>query len=529
MNLEKILVKGLLIASLASCSGGGSPETPEPIPPAKSLSQTAVLVKDIDIRYCATLNNVSSATRIISRNEIEIDRKTITASSCETLEGLTKGDYKFDLTASNVTPHSIEREVPNYAPELDLSSIDPSALNFYEDTEVRIGFPAPTDKNPEDNPVLITASSPDGKTNPRILTGNELVITNNQGETGDYTIEINYGSVQGGEGNANLNGNIANLTDIIGQLQDNETDLGKPGFVKVYSLEKVLLKEVETDVSGNFSLRIPNPVSGYFLQARILENNNWNSYIRTREFNNGEDKENLIIRSVPYDNLAENQITPEQFKAHMSEIQPIGYIRKWDLVGETSNPFQGIEIVDFSPVTGGSFTLEKQNFIRDTMLANMSCYTGGMLTAQNTHVQIDNGTLPVHYTYDPNLNIIPNSGWMVVVPVNLIGFGGTAAPTFYARQLIGEKIRLNDKSDSPGIISHEQGHGFIVPRGHSLSIPPKKTIMNENIVIVKPSEIDCKAGKLIYEPNYTVIDTEFPRYLGEHQKEILDLEFGLFD
>ena len=93
-----------------------------------------------------------------------------------------------------------------------------------------------------------------------------------------------------------------------------------------------------------------------------------------------------------------------------------------------------------------------------------------------------------------------------------------------------KKIRINTNfAKSPGIISHEQGHGFIVPRGHSLSIPPEKTIMNESLVLIKPSEIDCKAGKLIYETNYTVIDSEFPRYLGEHQKNILGLEFGVFD
>ena len=638
MNLEKILVKGLLIASLTSCGGGGSPENPAPIPPtvnsppvaslsvnptsgpaplevlikltctdpnglsdikeyivsdgnsatnivqstpiditrtyneglfsitgecvdnsnARSalkrtdvtvtaplnpvITQTVNLENFVDLDYTANISGMSEATLEVKFNtENLIATRTINSGNqyAETFGGMGKGNYAFSLSGGGISD-SQSISVPNYAPEVNLSNLNLDMKK--KDLVLEVELPNPTDKNPEDNPVFYnSATSPDGKVNPilgphsGITNSTPLTIENFGGSLGPYQIELRFGSVSGGTGSTNLSGNITNLPDS-GQLQDNETDLGRQGFVKAYSLEtKVLLNEVETDANGNFSLILPDDISGYFLQARIQENNNWNSFVRTIQVNEG-DKENLIIRAVPYDNLAENAITPEQFKAYINEIQRSDWIRKWDFMGETPNPFQGIEIVDIHPGTGDYFTLEEQLFIKDVMLTNMSCYTGGMLTEENTFVQIDNPTSDVNYTYDPEEillfgGIIPNSGWITFAPLNLLQ-GGDAGVKLYGDriQIIGGRIRINVRlAYSPGVISHEEGHLFIAPGRHSLSIPYEKTIMASIGILERPSEIDCKAGYLINEENYAIMDSEFPRYIREYYEYILGLEFGNFN
>ena len=514
-----------------------SPQTP---PPTQGLDQTVDLVNFVDIDYCATLENVSSATRTIFRNGNKIGEETITKSSCERLEDSEKGNYKFDLTAHNVTPHSIGIEVPNYNPKVNLSNLN---LDM-KDTVLEVQLTTPTDKNPEDNRVFYTSvESLDGKVNPilgsPLANTTPLTIENFQGSTGEYQIKLRFGSVDGGKGSATKSGNIVteNLPKISGKLQSNETDSGRPGLIKAYSLDGILLSEVKTDGSGNFSLELQNPVSGYFLQARFTKNDGSpDGYVRTREFNDGKDKTNLVIRAVPYDNLSKNGIAPKQFKTYMSEIQ-FGNIRKWDFIGETSNPFRGIEIVDVNPITGDFLTLEEQLFIKDVMLSNVSCYTGGMLTKNNTNVQIDTPTSNKHYTYDSSSGVItPNSGWIVVASESNLGAGGRARVDHYGRQINKVLIRiLPANTNNVGAIAHEEGHGLLgadnpQTLGHTFAISYNKSIMNGEFLALKsPSEIDCKAGKLIYEKNYTVMDPEFPRYSGEPQERILGLEFGNFN
>lgn len=200
------------VLGLIGC-GGGSGNTE---PPAKSLSQTAVLVNSIDIDYCAKLENVSSATRTTYRNGTEIDSLTITDPNyCETLEGLTKGNYKFDLTASNVSSHSTEREVPNYNPEVDLSNLN---LDMPPDSVLEVELTNPTDKNPEDNPVFYN-SAESLEVNP-ILGGSSgqttpLTIESYGSDLGNYQINLSFGNIGNGEGNEILDGRILDLPEKI--------------------------------------------------------------------------------------------------------------------------------------------------------------------------------------------------------------------------------------------------------------------------------------------------------------------------
>ncbi len=200
---------GLAAGVLGLTGCGGGPGNQEPIPPVKSLFQTADLVNDIDIRYCATLENVSSATRTTYRDGTEIGQKTITESYCEPLEGLTKGNYKFDLTASNVTPHSIEVKVPNYNP-VDLNNLN---LNMKPNSVLDVVLQNPTDKNPEDNPVFYNfAESLDGKVKPTlgISSGITTPLRIESGVlTEGYEIKLSFGDVDGGQGSKIHKGRIA--------------------------------------------------------------------------------------------------------------------------------------------------------------------------------------------------------------------------------------------------------------------------------------------------------------------------------
>ena len=526
----------------ATCSGSGNSATayknvdvtapePDPDPTNPAVTQTVSLTNSVDLSYSATLSDLDEATLNISRDGEQILTRNITSNSYnETFSNMEKGDYTFFLSGGGVDD-SDDVNVPNYNPEWDPNCIDSNDLNFNEGEEANVNLSnCATEKNPEDRPVLITASSLDDKTNP-IISEDNLKITNNPGETGDYTVQLSYGSVVGGQGSTDITGNIASDSIVIsGQLQDNETDSGRPGFLRSYSLEKELLKEVETDDSGNFSINIPGTTEGYEIRARIWENDGWNSFVRKNVIGDGSQTD-LVIKAVPYDGLAEAGVTPEEFVTFMGEIQ-FPNLRGWDLWGETDNPFQGIEIIDVNPITGDYFTLEEQNSTRDTMLANIGCYTGGVLTPENTTIQIDNETSDLNYTNDGS-EITPNSGWGVIVPSqNTEGFSGITHLNYEGRQIIGARIRIHpDQADNVRVKVHEEGHVYIAPpnsltHGHTFSISSEKSIMNGDFLTRStPAKSDCKAGFGVYEPNYLVRDNEFSRYMGIDQGDILGLDW----
>ena len=77
-KLKTSIYTGLAAGVLGLTGCGGGSGNQEPIPPTQKISQTAVLVNSVNINYTATLENVSSATRTVSRNGTEIEQKTIT-------------------------------------------------------------------------------------------------------------------------------------------------------------------------------------------------------------------------------------------------------------------------------------------------------------------------------------------------------------------------------------------------------------------------------------------------------------------
>ncbi len=192
--LTTIAAAGVLgLGGILACGDTGV----EPVIP--SVSQSAQLVDDVDIRYTASLKNVNSATRKVMRNENLLETKTITGPNYfETLEGNLKGDYLFILGAQGAEPDTTGKEVPNYMPEQVAGDSSYPERDIDQGSEVTIGLEDFfMDRNPEDNPVLIRSArvlSGDIETS---LKGYDLTIRS-IGTQGVYEVEVEFGSGEGG-------------------------------------------------------------------------------------------------------------------------------------------------------------------------------------------------------------------------------------------------------------------------------------------------------------------------------------------
>jgi Tol biopolymer transport system component len=205
-----IVLAGYL--GLAGCGGGGSAPT---TPPQPSLSQTVTLVNDVDIDYSARLTGISSATRTITRNGTQIASRTITYSPfTETLSGMERGDYRFDLTAGTLSD-SDSLTIPNYDPTANFASLETNLNERYEGSSKTYNLESLiVDKNPEDRPVPITeARSLDGKTSVSV-DGYNLTISA-IGAAGPYQVEVNYGNDAGGRGSGIIPGQIIAVPEQI--------------------------------------------------------------------------------------------------------------------------------------------------------------------------------------------------------------------------------------------------------------------------------------------------------------------------
>ncbi|MFH1503455.1 MAG: hypothetical protein ABIE36_02255 [Candidatus Diapherotrites archaeon] len=178
------------------------------------LEQSASLFNDIEIKYSATLSKIEKAELNVKKNgtlllteeikdavETGVDyEKTFKYSS----DGITKGNYEFVLKSENLEKKA-PLIIPNYKPTADFSSLE---TDLEQDAEINLTLPTPLDKNPEDNLVPIkSAKSLDGKTQ-LTLNGYDLKIKALPNQTGNYQVEIEYGSESGGLEKTVLNGEI---------------------------------------------------------------------------------------------------------------------------------------------------------------------------------------------------------------------------------------------------------------------------------------------------------------------------------
>ena len=256
--------------------------------PNPFLSQTLTLFENVKVKYNATLSELDSAVLNIyykAPGSSSYDPTPITTRNIDTLSYIetfnfynihnkTKGDYRFLIRdpVYNLSKTG-EITVPDYAPEV----VPIPDENFNEEDSINITLPAPTDINPEDEPVpYLSAISLDGKTTVNI-NGNILTITGNRDQIGNYSVELEFGDSAGQTATEILNGYIYNLPDVSGVLENNEDDSGIQGVIRVYypdpdnssiyltlEIDKIYegtfinasLGKIETTPNGTFSFQI---------------------------------------------------------------------------------------------------------------------------------------------------------------------------------------------------------------------------------------------------------------------------------
>ena len=503
--------------------------------PNPSLSQTLTLVDDVNVKYNAVLSELDSAVLEVYYDTELIETKNIDSSSyTETFDFYeihqkTKGDYRFVLEAVGYDLSDIDDiAVPDYAPEVD--SIPDE--NFNEEDLIEITLPVPTDKNPEDNPVAYLSTSSSKTT--ADINGYILTLEGKRDETGDYLVELEFG--EGVTGTAILEGEIYDLIDISGVLENNEEDIGIQGVIRVYyqdsgdyfpleidkmyegSIVDAGLGKIETTSDGTFSFQINEKASELdeiILQARIGTAEDYTGYVRTIEFA-GDDNPNILIRAVPY---APYEDDPAIFREFMYQLGGSPPDTRFDFDGEYLrgiNPeFEnytgliGIEILSENPfgAENGSFTEEQQNNIKSKILA-LNDISGIIGNYRISEEQIFIGNYGNYDLYEQEVNpkgkVIPHQGWIIVVPYKNMPYTGLAE-TFHSGTL-GSRgtIYLQPSTGSGGTtISHEFGHMFI-GGSHPISMPPNQTIMTGLTTLSTTGIADKKAGKLIYEQTFMI-------------------------
>ncbi len=308
---------------------------------------------------------------------------------------------------------------------------------------------------------------------------------------------------------------------ISGVLQDNETDTGKQGVIRLYnSKDKSFLEETATDANGNFKINFDNKskISDFLLSAIIAsgQNNQPESYIRTIKIP-AKNASNLAIRAVPYPEFdldndgiiteKEKQDSITKFRQYAEEINP--YFWKWNL--NELEKKGGFEIINKNITAGGAgaeFTKEQLDFIEQQILniENIGIYTEG----RKIKVQKDNASTPAsqrHYRivdggYDENPN------WIIVVPMPAswdeyaIGGMGYDPDGFKNRGYV--YLRINTFGNySAGLLAHEFGHVFIAP-GHTQALLPPITVMHNGPAEMKsPGPADKKMADISSETTYS--------------------------
>jgi len=521
------------------------------------FSQTVNLVDDVNVEYNANLLDLDMAVLevyykafgstnygLIVTRDITISPYTETFDFYE-IHGVTKGDYRFVIKdPDSDLSETDEIAIPDYAPEVDLSSIPNDEKNFNEESSNEINFPVPTDKNPEDNPVAYTSAiSLDGKTSISLDSENNLLtLTGDRDKYGTYQIELEFGGSEGEKRYATLEGHIYNLPDISGILENNEEDVGEQGVIRVYypdpdnssnyfplEIDKINdgegniinagLGKIQTSSDGIFNFQINKKASELeiiILQARIGVPENYVGYVRTIELS-GDDNLNVLVRVVPY---APYEDDPGMFRQFMYELGGSPPGTRFDFDGEYLggiNPeFEGyegligIEILSENPfgAENGSFTEEQQNNIKSKIL-DLNDISGiiGNYNISEEQVFIVNGSDGhfdfYEYHIDPKGRVVAHQGWIIIVPYSNMPYAGLAETRTAGTLVYGGTIYLRLTGDT--VISHEFGHMFI-GSGHPISMHPNQSVMipGSGIYLQTTGPADKKAGKLIYEETFMI-------------------------
>ena len=304
----------------------------------------------------------------------------------------------------------------------------------------------------------------------------------------------------------NVIGPVEDYLDVEGWLQDNETDTGKQGTIKIYDSLKNSIGETTTDSSGHFVFHSDSKkatdLSQIIIQARSGTYPSWTSYVKTlnASVNSASEPDVTVnpIRVVAYPNFCSNA----DFKTFMNQINA-SYtgVRGFDL-----SQLEGIEIIDVDPLGSGSnFSSTQQDILADKIqdINDIRIYVEG----RNLNVQKDSGSLYTkHYstTSVPD-QITPDPGWIIVAPKNIGGGQTSFFWDFDLGKIKRARIDLGVVNDTTP--THEFGHAFIAANpdynGHSSILLNPLTIMTvDNLKLPPPGVADVKAAHIIYEDTY---------------------------
>lgn len=506
------------------------PVPPKPLP---SMSLTAELVNDVNLKYAVNMKNLNGARINISKSENQLLSRTISDSaytetlSYSTNKNITKGNYVFTLNGKTLagrdTSITANVAIPNYAPTINTTGLQ---TGFDEGGEANISLRGKlTDKNPEDNPVCIKEVIPvDGKTFVNVSEEN-LQIKNLGNQTGIYQIRVDVGNSGGGVSTSTLHGNIEDLFDVKGVLEDTKLHSRQPGIVKIYD-EKIepstgknrKLGEIEVSQTGEFSkrlnYRVKDLVGHVLVQGRGIRNKtDTTSYMKTTKLPKA-DINGLELSVVSYDGLAENGISINDFEKHAYEVleNPETFddvttrytLWKWDF-GEFNStyPFKEIIISKQPENTNISayFNQTTAENIKSRILdkEDIGSWFNGKITSPDKVRIVDKWNLDYN---DGSLN-----GRIVVYPSVNKNEGGITPNNGYAKY---GTIWVQTKSNGELIwtvdIAHEFGHAN--GQKHTKTLSPIHSIMgtttiNNDPLNPQPLFADKKtAREIVYVDSY---------------------------
>ncbi len=298
--------------------------------------------------------------------------------------------------------------------------------------------------------------------------------------------------------------------DVEGHLQDNETDTGKTGKVKIYDSLENYIGETETiDSSGHFVFHSDTikskDLTNVIIKAITGTETSPTSYVRKITANVDSASEPDVslsqpIRAVPYPTFCSN----DNFKTFVEQINIFTEgLRKWDL-----NQLKGIEILSSYPDYSSSFTNQQQDKIASKIKDSINIekfVEGKQLDNYIQRDGQDGGT--IHYG-DSFTNGV-DDGWVIVVPNDSLGGGRTFFEPTSTINKVWIEIDPDYVTDINPVTTHEFGHAFIArggsdPNGHTNAISGNLTIMTASQDRNTPGVADEKAAKVIYEDTYQV-------------------------
>ena len=492
-----------------------------------SFSQTLSLSDSTNIIHNVNLVNIQKAESRMFRNDSLISIDTITGLTySKRISNAPKGTYMSILTSNNplVKPDTATVIEPDYLPTLNTTGLD---LTIDEGGQIGFNLESRVhDTNLEDSVYVLSAVPTDLKTQV-YLNEDSITIRALGNATGAFGIRVDIGNDKKSVP-VFLQGNIYDLPTISGNLQSNESWQGIQGTLRAYTLVNNILTLKKdtiplmtqnsdsagnnlTDSNGNFSFTIKERnLENILVMAREGTPNNYQGYVRTISIP-GKDTGGVLIRAVPYGQYANN---PEVFPKFMQELASDIPNTRFDFNGEFIpgfGGFQGIEILGQNPFGAqyGTFTPQQQELIRDKILDPNDI--NGLVQNRIKLEDILMGNFGHHTLDSANQKIIPDSGWITVVPYSNLGVAGLTdnykAGTIVYKGIISLR---SSAVNSMMVISHEFGHMFIGSK-HPISINPNESVMTLTTTLNNTGPADKKAGMLVYEPTFMIFsELEYP-------------------